>query len=258
MTFNYIQPHGPKFQGAFSEKKERKRENLHIVSYNIKYAKKVDRAICELAESDILNKADLILLQEMDERGTDFIAQQLGFNYVYFPASMHRRNFRNFGNAVLSVFPVVDAQKILLPHEDPTSDQRRMATYAKVDVNGIQMGIISAHTQVFWFGHRRQREEQFSNISNFGEYEYSIIGGDFNSVLQKDIDFLDDVFLSNGFYRGTENVGYTHKLGPFKFALDHIFVKGMPVVQAGKVETVKASDHYPVWITTQMPTKLPN
>jgi endonuclease/exonuclease/phosphatase family metal-dependent hydrolase len=89
---------------------------LRIVSFNIEFGVHVDSAIGLLTSDPALRAADVILLQEMDGEGTERVADALGFWYVYFPAIYHLRTHREFGNAVLSRWPIVEDRKILLPH----------------------------------------------------------------------------------------------------------------------------------------------
>src|SRR3712207_1456288 len=83
------------------------RDTLRIVSFNIAFARNVDRAITLLTSHPALRGADVLLLQEMDAAGTQRIAHALGMWYVYYPAIFHLRTRRDFGNAVLSRWPIV-------------------------------------------------------------------------------------------------------------------------------------------------------
>ena len=53
---------------------------IKVVSYNISFAEHIDLAIQELGEFE---DADVILLQEMDEAGTELVAKSLKYDYVY-------------------------------------------------------------------------------------------------------------------------------------------------------------------------------
>ena len=58
-----------------------------------------------------------------------------------------------------------------------------------------------------------------------------------------------------GFIRASEGIGYTAQEGPFgviELELDHIFTKGMTVIDAGKVEATVASDHLPIWLIAKI------
>jgi endonuclease/exonuclease/phosphatase family metal-dependent hydrolase len=76
-----------------------------------------------------LQGADIILLQEMDEAGTEHVARELAHNYVYYPASVPFMQGRNLGNAVLSRWPLTQPHKLLLPYRHLAIRQTRIATH---------------------------------------------------------------------------------------------------------------------------------
>jgi endonuclease/exonuclease/phosphatase family metal-dependent hydrolase len=78
-------------------------------------------------------------LQEMDEAGVDRIARALGFNYAYYPASIHPVTGNYFGPAVLSRWPIERSWKLLLPHGGWTRGQRRTATAAMLRVRETRL-----------------------------------------------------------------------------------------------------------------------
>ena len=75
-----------------------------------------------------------------------------------------------------------------------------------------------------------------------------LIAGDFNTMGKRSLQSFESSFLSRGFQRATSGLGSTFDLGPLGFAMDHVFVRGMEVVDAGVVEGAEASDHAPVWV----------
>ncbi|MDH3724352.1 MAG: endonuclease, partial [Thermoleophilia bacterium] len=79
---------------------------LRVVSWNIRFGEEIEAALGVLHSSDAVKGSDLLLLQEMDEEGVDAIARSLGHNYVYGAATVHSRTGKNFGNAVLSPWPL--------------------------------------------------------------------------------------------------------------------------------------------------------
>src|SRR5262245_47892387 len=91
------------------------RGRVRGITFNIRFAREIDRAIALLIEDRDLQGADLVFLQEMDAPGTERIAAALGMHYVYYPATVHPGNGRDFGNAVLSRWPLRDEHKIVLP-----------------------------------------------------------------------------------------------------------------------------------------------
>ena len=114
---NYETEDSPVFTGEYSESPPPFDGTLKVISWNIRFAEQIDAAIEELQTVPELQDADILLLQEMDETGVEAMARALGMNYVYFPASVHTHHDKNFGNAVLSIWPLSDPAKLLLPHK---------------------------------------------------------------------------------------------------------------------------------------------
>ncbi len=245
---NYLDTLEPRFAGDFSTRSPEFSGTIKVVSYNISFAKEIDRAIYELTELDDLKDADIILLQEMDETGTEAIAQALGYNFVYYPASIHSRHDKNFGNAILAKWPIHASEKIILPHKSPRNQEIRIAVKAFVTIDDLQILTYSVHTETYWLG-RQKRDAQIDALIKSIDpgYQYILVGGDFNTLTLGSIKQLEESFSEIGMERATQGIGYTAQYGPFKFMLDHIFTKGMVVIEAGKSEEAEASDHLPIW-----------
>lgn len=129
---NFLNPIGPRFEGHYAQPAPPTgptHSPVRVVTFNIKYAREIDRAI-EVLQGDSLRGADVLALQEMDQAGVDRIARALGCNYAYYPASIRPANGNYFGPAVLSRWPIERSWKVLLPHGGWTRGQRRTATAA--------------------------------------------------------------------------------------------------------------------------------
>jgi endonuclease/exonuclease/phosphatase family metal-dependent hydrolase len=247
-TGNYLDALEPQFAGNFSDQSSDFSGAIKIVSYNISFAKNIDRAIYELSEFDDLKDADIILLQEMDETGTEAIAQALGYNFVYYPASIHNRHDKNFGNAILAKWPIHASEKIILPHKSPRNQEIRIAVKAVVTIDGLEILTYSVHTETFWLGSEKRDAQIDALVKSIDPgYQYIVVGGDFNTSTPGSIKELEESFSEIGMERATQGVGYTAHYGPFKVVLDHIFADGMTVIEAGKSEEAEASDHLPIW-----------
>jgi len=247
-TSNYLDALEPHFEGNFSNQSSDFSGTIKVVSYNISFANKIERAIHELSELDDLKDADIILLQEMDETGTQAIAQALGYNFVYYPASIHKHHDKNFGNAILAKWPIHASEKIILPHKSPRNQEIRIAVKAIVTIDGTEILVYSVHTETFWLGHQKRDAQIDALIESIDpDYQYIVVGGDFNTLTPQSIEELEESFSEIGMEQATQAVGYTAQYGSFKFVLDHIFTKGMTVVEAGKSEEAEASDHLPIW-----------
>ena len=74
VAHNYLDRSGPRYAGglvtAAASSQESRRE-LKVVTFNIRYAREVERAIELLRFCEVLREADVIALQEMDGAGTN-------------------------------------------------------------------------------------------------------------------------------------------------------------------------------------------
>jgi endonuclease/exonuclease/phosphatase family metal-dependent hydrolase len=245
---NYLDALEPQFVGNYSDYSSEFSGTIKAVSYNISFADNIDRAIHELGEFEELKDADIILLQEMDETGTEAIAQALGYNYVYYPASIHSRSDKNFGNAILAKWPIHAPEKIILPYKSPRNQEIRIAVKAIVTIDGMEIPTYSVHTETFWLGRQKRDAQVDALIESIDTNQpHIIVGGDFNTLTPKSVTELQDSFTEVGMERATEGIGYTAQYSALEFTLDHIFTKGMTVIDVGKSDDAEASDHLPIW-----------
>jgi hypothetical protein len=63
---NYLDPVRPRYSGTFAEKSIVDNDTLTVVSFNIKFSDKINRAESDLSTYEPLKDADIVLLQEMD------------------------------------------------------------------------------------------------------------------------------------------------------------------------------------------------
>jgi endonuclease/exonuclease/phosphatase family metal-dependent hydrolase len=246
-TINLLNPASPRFAGEYAMRAEDAGVSapIRIVTFNVKLARRIDRAVAVL-QSDSLRGADIITLEEMDDRGVDDIARALHLNYVYYPGSIHPTEHKYFGPAVLSRWPITRSRKLLLPHESWTRHQRRTATVAEVVVHGVPMRVYGVHLETPGGApDHRVREDQIRTVLADGAAFAGpvIIAGDFNS-------YSIGLFLERqGYCWLTRHIDPTISI----FTWDHIFVRGLRPTcprrpSAGVVrETRGASDHRPVW-----------
>ena len=245
---NFQEPDIPLYEGNFSDGVPEPDGTLKVVTWNIAFAKEIEEAIRELEEFEELQGADILLLQEMDEAGTETIAQALNYNYVYYPASIHTRNEKNFGNAVLSKWPIMDSEKIILPHQSPTNDQIRIAVRALIDLGDVQMPVYSVHTETFWLGQRGRGDQiKFLAEQIDPDYAYVLAGGDFNTLTPGSVAALDERLGQVVLERVSAGAGETFGVGGVGLKLDHLFARGMSVLETGVVEEAETSDHQPLW-----------
>jgi endonuclease/exonuclease/phosphatase (EEP) superfamily protein YafD len=243
---NYEAPDSPKFEGGYAAEPVRFDGVLTAVSYNINFGEFIDEALDDMRG---IPRPDVVMLQEMDEEGTDKIAQAMGLNYVYYPASVHKHH-KNFGNAVLSRWPIVRTQKLILPRRHPANRQMRIATKARLKVGGTAVCVYCVHTEVYLTSRQHRRDQIEAIIQDLAlAGQHAIVGGDFNTVRRTSIRRLVAYFEEMGFVRASKGVGPTiKKLRVSPSAADHIFTRGMRVVAAGRQKEIHGSDHYPIWV----------
>jgi len=250
---NYLKPDEPLFTGSYADAQYVFNEEIIVMTWNIKYAEKIDEALVELNNVEKLNEADIILLQEMNEEGVDKIAKSLQYDYVYYPASIHNHHGKNFGNAILTKMQISDSQKVLLPYQNPKNGQKRIAVRATIIFNDYEVFVYSVHTETFWLSRRQRGVQLDSLVNNTGnESKYVIIGGDFNTMTPRSVVNLEKRFGRFGLERTSKSAGTTVEIGVFRFAMDHIFARNMTVLETGVWRETKASDHFPLWAVLRL------
>ena len=252
-TVNLLDPAGPRFAGSYAavpSPQARSVAPVRVVTFNIRLAREIDRAISVLRGKE-LEGADIIALQEMDPGGTERIARALNLNYVYFPSAVHPTDSAYFGPAVLSRWPIDSGAKILLPHQGILRHQRRTATAATVHVRGLPIRVYAVHLETQIRISERSRADQIQTVlADAARFPGPVvIAGDFNSST------IGHLVARSGYTWTTRWVGPTVSL----FSWDHIFVRGLAPAGVGGAGAVRnvlgASDHRPVWSLVVPPAR---
>lgn len=248
---NYLDPRGPVYRDSSHVAIEFDHA-IRVVTFNIEYARHVDRAIEALRSHPALRGADILALQEMDAQGVEAIARALGMNYVYYPISFHPKGRRDFGNAVLSPWPIDESRKLLLPHLSRFRKQVRAAVAARVRVEGQAVQVYSLHLgpPLTTSGGDRRRQAAALLADARSMRDPVIVAGDLNSY------GIGEQFESDGFAWLTKHVGGSVR----GFSFDHVFVRGLPLAgaAAGVARDVRdASDHRPVWADLRVDQQKP-
>jgi endonuclease/exonuclease/phosphatase family metal-dependent hydrolase len=253
-TTNLLHPATPSFSGYYAPAgmESNQSAQLHIVTFNIKLGRRIDRAI-EVLSSDSLAGADIIALQEMDELGVERIARALQLNYVYYPGSIHPTDKRYFGPALLSRWPIMKTWKVILPHEGKIRRQRRTATAAVLKVRGERVLAYAVHLETQVKISEEKREDQVLTIlKDAADFSGPVVlAGDFNS------EGIGPFLVRHGYRWLTARVGPSIAF----FSWDHIFLRdggSLQAFRAGAVRKVHgASDHRPVWAVVLNSRKAP-
>ncbi len=230
-------------------------DSLTVVTFNIKKSRKIKMAISELRELKQKSTIDIYLLQEMDEKGVETIAADLGLNYLYIPITYDRSDKKNIGNAILTTGTIAHPEKLILPHAKWQNQQRRAVIIGEVDIHHKKILVLSVHTETVMMS-RKMRMDQIDCIVNYAKqetahYAYVLIGGDFNTAFPKYAQSVVTKFKDNGFDWPTSGAGSTAKamLGIVKPTNDYLFSSGFTAMNASVVRSSKSSDHLPVLAT---------
>jgi endonuclease/exonuclease/phosphatase family metal-dependent hydrolase len=260
---NYEEPELPIFTGAYGATtavslSPSSPTTLKIISYNINFGHTYAEATQEIQTIPALQNPDILLLQEMDEIGCEMMAQTLAMNYVYYPASIHNQHGRNFGNAILSRWPLANPHKLILPYKSWYNQQIRIAVRAEITLGrNLTLLVYAVHTEVYT-APRHYRQEQVQAVVDDIQAQNSalpiIVGGDFNTATRRGIVRMEQQFATAGLTRASKGAGSTvAKFGPTAIAADHLFSRGLRIVARGAVSEAQASDHYPVWLEATLP-----
>jgi endonuclease/exonuclease/phosphatase family metal-dependent hydrolase len=244
-AINLLNPAGPRFEGRYASESPPATSpdsSIRVVTFNVRFAREIDRAI-EVLRDDSLRGADILALQEMDETAVERIARTLGYDYAFYPAVIHPTSGRYFGPAVLSRWPIERSWKVLLPHAGRTRGQRRTASAAILRVGNTRIRAYAVHLEtpasISGGGHR---DQALAVLADAAEWRGPVvIAGDFNS------EGIGLLFERQGYVWLTKWVGPTVSW----FSWDHVLVRGLAPARprsAGVVRDVRgASDHRPVW-----------
>lgn len=239
---------GPRFSGGHSRPGRPEAIALRIATFNVKFSRHIDRALQLFEKSQALQDLDILALQEMDEAGVEKIARRLGLNYVYYPAVVHSAYGKNFGNALLSPWRILEDQKIFLPHSGQIEKMQRIAVAATLKIGKRKVRAYSLHLGTTLEILPRQRKHQVEAVLADAE-RFSgpiIMVGDMNAR------GIGRFLERQGYFWATKSVRRTISL----FAWDHIFIRNFESYPRGEVGVVKdnrrASDHKPVWMVLRL------
>ena len=245
---NYTDSTGPLATGRFAPAVSSPTDELLVVTYNLRYGEAISQTIAAFQAVEPLPAADFILLQEMDEAGVVEIAQTLGYDYVYAPASV-AEDGDDFGNAILSRWPLSDARKIILPGLHPLSGQQRTATRATARVGEMDVLLYSVHLEIATAPPELRREQAAAVLADVPDDAPAvIIGGDFNTIMTRGVAGLAEQAAAQDLQLLTAGLEPTlMRFGRPLARADHIVTRGFERLDGGGMSGVSASDHFPVW-----------
>jgi endonuclease/exonuclease/phosphatase family metal-dependent hydrolase len=241
--------------GHYAAPRDTEPESLTVVSYNIQYGEDLPLAAADLRRDPRLQNADIYLLQEMDAAGTDTLARRLGCDYVYYRASVSPHHDRDFGNAVLSRWPIASHRVVVLPHAAPLTGQQRVAVVADLELGRRHVRAASVHLSTMIadiFDRVDQAEAAAASLA--ADSLDVVMGGDLNTVSSFEASRMRRALRRQGLRELNLPAGVTATrkllgLTLVGLRLDHLYYAGLTPGAAGIASDAQASDHLPIWAT---------
>ncbi len=197
--------------------------------------------------------ADIVGMNEVHGEGfifdnqTERIAKEAGYDYFYFAQSIIDRG-SPYGNAVLSKYPIVDAETISLEAGDFNEDERSEArSIAKViiDINGQKIMVLVSH-----FGlaasEKRIAVETIKKLLAKSDYS-CVLMGDLNMTPDEPLIQELKCILKDTAPEEIDESWYTHSSDEPSRKIDYIFVDKTIKVEKAKALESEASDHKPYY-----------
>ena len=277
---NFLDTEGPRFAGSFRAGGPTRARavainedpTFSVASYNIKFGEEPDNAL-ETLRNGGLDDVDLLLLQEMTLAATVRIAGSLGFEYVYYPATIHPASGQEFGVAILSPWPIRDDHKIVLPDfVDSRDPAAKVAATGIAWIRGIPVGVVNVHLQLGLSPEQTQEQIRTIVDCTFSErcenpeapllsrVSYVVVAGDLNTSNRGKKRAADAILTAAGL-RQVPGIGRTFKYLFFGLGkLDHIYTSPtLEVEESGHVRGFFAtgSDHHPIYARLRFNGELP-
>jgi endonuclease/exonuclease/phosphatase family metal-dependent hydrolase len=244
-------------------------ESIKIVSYNIRYRCGEDlRRLIELFKSDAeIGRAAVIGLQEVDRNKkrtgnvntARLLAEELGMYYAWAappppPTKDNKPQEEETGVAILSVYPLTDVKRFVLPNEGP-GGRRRAAIGATVKIGATNVRVYSIHAEIRTSNERRLQQvgavlEDLN--AQHAQIERAVVLGDFNTWTGKDVDGTTALFTNAKFSTPFDNDTSTWKTFIIELKLDWLWLRNLSPTDHGIDKKIGLSDHWPLWVTVKL------
>lgn len=227
---------------------------LKIMSYNTQHClnfitRKIDFDI--IADTIQQCGADMIGLQEIRDKGQDaeyqaqtkILAEKLGYPYYYFAEAIRFGGENPYGNALISRYPIIFAETILIPDPEVKKYdgyyETRCVLKAAIDV-GNGLTVLVSH---FGLNPDEQENAVETVVSNMPE-EHCVLMGDFN--MEPDNPILNPIMHS--LHDTAKNFSAPKLSFPSDIPsvkIDYIFVSKDLTVRCADIPAIISSDHRP-------------
>ena len=240
---------------------------IKVISYNIRWRSGDDlQTLIKLLKDDPeIGGASILALQEVDRHKkrtglnntAKIIADALGMHYAWAaPPTVKPTDEEETGVAIMSVYPLSDVSRIVLPHPGP-NQRRRVALGATVEVQNRRWRIYSAHAETrITIGKKlEQYKAVLDDLGHFPADMPAIIMGDFNTW-EPNVDGKVTKLFSNAGLKTPfgDNSTFRRKVlfVPIELKLDWVWLRGLEAGTFGIDRKVEVSDHWPLWANVRL------
>ena len=240
---------------------------LKVVSYNIRWRSGDDLKLLikHFHDDPEIGGAAILGLQEVDRRKkrsgknntARMIADELGMHYAWAaPPSPKPTDEEETGVALLSIFPLSDVRRIILPHEGPNR-RRRVALGATVEIENRRWRVYTAHaeTRISMDKKMDQFKAVLDDLAQFPPDMPAIIMGDLNTWERNASDRTTKLFSDAGLktpFGSHKTFRQRVLMVPIEFKLDWVWLRGLEAGSFGIDREIEISDHWPLWTNVKV------
>jgi endonuclease/exonuclease/phosphatase family metal-dependent hydrolase len=243
---------------------------IKVISYNIRWrgGDDLQTLVKFLKDDPEIGGASILALQEVDRHKkrtghsntAKMIADELGLHYAWAaPPAPKSTDEEETGVALMSVYPLSDVQRIVLPNEGPNK-RRRVALGATVDFGDHKWRVYSAHTETRIPVDKKleQFKAVLDDLSHYPKIMPAIVMGDLNTWEMNADDKTTKFFTAAGLktpFGGEATFRRKVLFVPIELKLDWVWLRGLEASSCGIDRKVEVSDHWPLWTNVRMQTR---
>jgi endonuclease/exonuclease/phosphatase family metal-dependent hydrolase len=241
--------------------------SFKIVSYNIRWrgGEDLNKLIALLRTDAEVGGATIIGLQEVDRNRKRTgnvntarrIAEELGMYYAWAApppsAKAKKPQEEETGVVILSLYPLADVRRLVLPNEGPNG-RRRVAVGATIKMKDASLRVYSIHGETRMAVSKKIEALQaaLDDLASYDKTMPAIVLGDFNTIEGDAIRDVTQLFTKAGFTTPFTNNEETWKTFIIKLKLDWLWLRHLRAVEHGIDRKIGLSDHWPLWTTVKL------
>ncbi len=242
---------------------------IKVLSYNIRWrsGNELKKLIKLFQDDPEVGNASIMGLQEVDRQKkrsgrtntVKEIAESLGLYYAWAaPPTAKAEDEEETGVAILSVYPISDIRRLVLPHEGP-GKRRRVAIGATLRITKMtDLRVYSAHAETRISVHKKlqQMDAVLQDLAQYPRGIPAIVLGDLNTWEPNAGRKVSKLFIDAGLQTpfGSQRTFSRRILFvPIELRLDWVWLRNLEVAGYGIDSKINISDHWPLWVNLKLP-----